>query len=378
MTIWRWIRLTASAAAAVSATACAPTTVPPTARAPQESPAVVERSAILPAPTPDAPQVRIEAAIEHVRRRELLTTHGFWTVFHGILGLGLTAELRDPLTGTRTNAVDYIFRGGALRGLEFLPMPHGLDVRTGPMFVGQGHQDQFVAEMAQWGMSPDRPVRVLGREYAFRDFIHHTQMRARVTANQELGWAVLVIGQYLGLDAAWTNAAGERLTVEDLVRYELDQPMDTAPCGGTHRLFGLSWVYHLHLRRGGRTNGVWQAVADRTAQHRDEARKYQNADGSLSTNFFRGPGGDADDGLRLNTTGHMLEWLALALSDAELREPWVQDAASTLALMILDQRDAPVEGGSLYHAVHGLIIYRDRVWGRPSPAIPLPPTSGPD
>jgi hypothetical protein len=333
---------------------------------------------VLPVPTPAGPRSRIEAAIEHVRRRELLTTNGFWTVFHGILGLGPSVALRNPDTGQRVNAVDYICGGGALRGLEFIPTPYGLDVRTGPLFVGQGHQDQFVAEMAQWGMPADRAFTVHAKPYAFRDFVRHTQMRARVTAGQELGWAVLVIGQYLGPDAAWTNGLGERLTVADLVRYELDQPMDTAACGGTHRLFGLSWVYHLHRQRGGRDEGVWRDVVTRTEQCRDLARKYQNPDGALSTDFFRGPGNAPDPQLRINTTGHVLEWLALALPDDELKAPWVEGAASALALTILDQRDSPIEGGSLYHAVHGLLIYHARVYDRSALGprglpVPLPP-----
>src|SRR4029077_20081723 len=37
---------------------------------------------------PDAFKDRIDAALDHVRHRDLLTSHGFWTIFHGILGMG--------------------------------------------------------------------------------------------------------------------------------------------------------------------------------------------------------------------------------------------------------------------------------------------------
>jgi hypothetical protein len=81
--------------------------------------------------------------------------------------------------------------------------------------------------------------------------------------------------------------------------------------------------------------------------------------------------------LRINTTGHVLEWLALALPDDELRAGWVQDAVGALALMILDSGGAAIEGGSLYHAAHGLHIYWTRVFGRSGPGektvLPLPP-----
>jgi hypothetical protein len=78
--------------------------------------------------------------------------------------------------------------------------------------------------------------------------------------------------------------------------------------------------------------------------------------------FFKGPGNAEDKQRRINTTGHTLEWLALALPDDQLQEAWVQNAASALSLMILDLQSDPIEGGSLYHAVHGLLLYYARVY----------------
>jgi hypothetical protein len=347
----------------------APTAAAP-APAPLPPPRLTEANAGL--------KERLQAAIRNVRQRDLLVSNSFWTIFHGILGVGSDATLLDPDSGLRVNAIDYIRRGGSIRGLKFLPTPTGLDVRTGPQFVGQGHQDQFVAEMAQWGMPLDATFQVDGKQYTFADFIRHAKARASVSSDQELSWAVLILGQYVGTDIRWTNGNGEELKFEDLVRYELNQPIDTAACGGTHRLFGLSWVYHLHLQKGGATTGVWKDVADNVKHYQQLARKYQNPDGSLSTSYLNGPGDARDMQARIGTTGHVLEWLALSLSDEELRSPWVQQATSALSVMILDSQGSPVEGGSLYHAAHGLQIYHDRVFGpveagHPRPLIPRPP-----
>jgi hypothetical protein len=371
------ITLPAVAAAALGLATCAPVDQPATTRE-----TATRTADARPASPPVTPagglRGRVEAAVQHVRRRSLLTTNGFWTVFHGILGLGPSVRLLDPTTGGSMNALDYVARGGELRGLRFIPTEDGVDVQTGPMFVGQGHQDQFVAEMAQWGMPADRTFLINGRQYTFMDFVRHTQMRARVTADQELSWAALVLGQYLGTDIAWTNRAGERLCFEDVVSYELNAPVETAACGGTHRLFGLTWVYHLHLRHGGKTTGVWQGVADKAGRYQRLARRWQNADGSFSTSFFREPGDARDRQVRMNTTGHIVEWLALSLPDAELKRAWVEDAVNALALMILEVQDSPMEGGTLYHAVHGLLIYYARVYGPEklgpnAPPVPLPP-----
>jgi hypothetical protein len=360
---------------------CAPPAVPqPNANSADgtEAESTTEQLTMAPKPLSAGSGQRILAAIHNVRDRDILTTYGFWTVFHGILGMGFSTELRDVQTGKKVNAIDYIADGGEMRGLQFIQTKHGLDVQMGPVMVGQGHQDQFVAEMAQWNMPADRKFIVFGREYTFMDFVRHTQMRARVNSEQELGWAIVIIGQYLGTDISWTNAHGEQLTYEDLLRYEVNVNLDGAACGGTHSLFGLTWALHLHLRAGGKVEGIWKDIADKIAKHKALARDYQHQDGSFSTDFFRGPANANDRMLRINTTGHTLEWLALALSDDEIKKPWVQDAANALSLMILDLQDAPIEGGSLYHAVHGLILYYARVHGTEElgplkPFMVLPP-----
>jgi hypothetical protein len=372
---WLWL---AVSVAALSVLACVPggSPVESAREAPAQLPAPSPAEATRALSLPGGPRARVEAAIENVRNRELTTANGFWTVFHGILGLGPGVMLRksDSKTGEKVNALDYICKGGELRGLRILPTRHGLDVPWPngpqgvniPQGVGQGHQDQFVAEMGQWGMPPDRKFVVDGKTYTFMDFVNHSQMRARLNANQELSWAILLIAQYKGLDASWTNTEGEALRLEDLVRYEADASVEQAPCGGTHRLFGLSWVYHMHLQQGGKTEGVWKDIADKTAKYRDRARKYQNADGSFSTKYFDGPEKSPNKQAQISTSGHILEWLALALTDQELRQQWVQDAANAVSLMILDLQDQSIDGGALYHAVHGLQIYHARAFGRSS------------
>ncbi|MFO0846247.1 MAG: hypothetical protein U0797_28355 [Gemmataceae bacterium] len=334
-------------------------------------------------PLPEVPQSlqkRLEAAVNNIRARNLTFNNGFWTIFHGILGLGPGLELVDPKTKERVKALDHISQGHTLKGLVFKPKLKGVlgvEVVSTQDGLGQGHQDQFIAEMAQWSMPADRKFRIDDKEYTFLDFVNFSQGNASVNKSQELSWTIIVVGQYKGLDVEWKNLAGEKLHFDDIVRYELNQSVENAACGGTHRLFGLSWVYHMHLGKGGKAEGVWQGVADKTAKYRELAKKFQNPDGTFSTNFFKGPGNDKDKNLRINTTGHILEWLALALSDEELRQPWVQEAVSALCLQILDLQGAAIDGGGMYHAVHGLLIYYARVFDRkfcpPELMVPLPP-----
>src|SRR5579864_2161147 len=108
-------------------------------------------------------QKRIKACLDHVASRQLEVSHPFWTVFHGILGQGFETKLLDRATGKSVNAIDYICKGGKIDGMEFIPTQDGLDVLITPgTGRGQGHQDQFVAEMIQWGMPGDKEFLVNG------------------------------------------------------------------------------------------------------------------------------------------------------------------------------------------------------------------------
>ena len=56
--------------------------------------------------------------------------------------------------------------------------------------------------------------------------------------------------------------------------------------------------------------------------------------------------------------------------------------ANRLTMMFLEIADSPMEGGTLYHAAHGLLIYYSRVYGGEklgpmNPPVPLPPGSKP-
>jgi hypothetical protein len=368
------------------------------------APPATSPSASLPRPLPSAQvpvtaradnglRSRIEQAINVVRARELEASHGFWTIFHGIVGLGPDVMMLDRKSGRRIKALDAIRSGTAdMPGLKFEDRgAEGVDVLNATdadRFFAQGHQDQFVAEMAQWGVPLELEFRIGGVTRQFRDFVRYTKLRASIKQKQELGWAILILAEYEGTTLSWTNKYGEALTFEDLIRYEAESPMDAEEsvrlgqlplaCGGTHRLFGLSWSLHVHLQRGGKVEGVWKLVQDKTDHWARTAKQLQNPDGSFSTNWFTSRGNAADRGGRLTTTGHTFEWLALALPDEELKAPWMEEAARYLATLILEMQHEAVEGGALYHAIHGLLIYYARVWGPEGlgdnvPYLRLPP-----
>ena len=106
----------------------------------------------------------------------------------------------------------------------------------------------------------------------------------------------------------------------------------------------------------------------------------QKADGTFSMNYFEtekpppegAPPIDTTE-TQISTTGHIVEWLALAMTDEELRAPWMQNAVNGLVMQILDMGHKSIDGGALYHAAHGLYLYHERVFGTPAEYLALPP-----
>src|SRR5205807_1025477 len=138
------------------------------------------------------------------------------------------AMILDPTTKKRIKAIDYIADGGDVNGLEFVPTPDGVEVVTRPGSITyQGHQDQFVAEMAEWDLPRDKKFMVDGKEYTFDDFIRQSRAHASLTTKSfqgldplELTWTIVIVSKYYGPDYRCTNNRGEKLPVADMANYE--------------------------------------------------------------------------------------------------------------------------------------------------------------
>jgi hypothetical protein len=109
--------------------------------------------------------------------------------------------------------------------------------------------------------------------------------------------------------------------------------------------------------------GTWRKAQQKIKESIEKARSFQEPDGSFSTNFFERPGTNPDIEKRIHATGHTLEFIVLASSDRELNDPWIARAAMNLTDLLEQTQGEPLECGALYHAVHGLQLYRNRRFG---------------
>ena len=325
-------------------------------------------------PTPGTLCDRIDAVLRHAENRRLLdaSIHGAWQTVHGILAFGP----RFPIShdGEVSPALDYLLGGGRITGWVVRPGDPGvIAVIDEGSTMGQGHPDQWLGYLSQCGVAEGElglvgglplatKITAGGRDYTLADLL--AQARHDIRPGQECSWTLMALSAYLPPDATWEAGDGRRWTTEDVVRMEAESDIFGAACGGAHRLYGLAAAvaaYQAVHPEPPPPDSGWAAAEEVLADCVDRARRFQQPDGSFSVHFFERPSRSPDVFATLGATGHIFEVLALVLNDESLAAPWVTRAAERLVTLLERTADLDVECGALYHAAHGLALYRRRV-----------------
>jgi hypothetical protein len=328
--------------------------------------------------SPDELQKELDEVIDFTHHNRRLNTqdHAAWQILHGIVAYESDFVIRHG--DDDVNAIQYLMDGGRLKGWEMEPgdmIP--LTGRRGLRAIvqagskeGQGHYDQWLGYLSQSGLLPEAKIRVGANEFTIADYMAQIEWDVPRNPTREYSWTLMAMSAYRPTDYTWTASDGKTWSVEQLVDIEVDNGFDGAACGGAHRLTGLTMILNQRLAEGKPLTGGWKKGDDFIRNAIATARKHQNPDGSFSSNYFMRPGASPDLATSLSTTGHTLEFLTYALTDEELREPWIQRAVERLCDMFRATQDYPLECGGLYHSARGLVIYRERMFGPRTYEIP--------
>jgi hypothetical protein len=297
--------------------------------------------------------------------------NGAWQVLHGVLAYGKDFVVQTD-NGPQ-NAVDYLLGGGALDG--FNPRAgdrfgsgsprQGVKAQLQPETkIGQGHRDQWLAVLVQSGVKKSDELKTPDGDFTIQDWIRQTQYDVPLNLETEFSWTLIALTALDPTTTAWLARDGETYDVESLLDSEVQQyRMDarSGACGGTHRLIGIAMALNQRRNEENPVTGVWADAEQVIESAIATAKQNQNPDGSYSTSYFHRTGWTRDLGESLGTTGHVLEFLAIAAPDDVLQQPWVQRSA----LQLCDTLDAcegiDLECGVLYHALHGLAEYEKRI-----------------
>jgi hypothetical protein len=298
------------------------------------------------------------------QRRPLNTAqHTPWEVMHGFIAFGIPTQIRvGGPAGDLVNAIGWSNMGGRCRGQVMLAT--GGDRVVALKGVGvQGHSAQYLAILAQCRVAANSPIVLNQRRFTVVDLIEEEKLSCR--PKTELTFALIGLAHYLPTDATWKSRDGQDWSLPRLVEEEIEQPIRGAPCGGTHRLFGLSYGCQRRLRATGQLDGVYLRADKYVRDYQNfTLTKLQNRDGSFSTEWFKYPADRRDDiDRKVQTTGHILEWLVSSLDQEKLYDHRVVAAAEFLAAALAKEPSREWKLGPLGHALHALNIYQERAWG---------------
>jgi len=305
-------------------------------------------------------QGRIDEALDTVRRRYLTVgVHTPWQIMHGILALGDRMDVRVARGSDRVQALRYLFNPGRFsQQAIFESASHGIRVK--PSSDSQGHPDQFLAILAQKGFPLETVVNLNNGHGTIQEMI--TQAVAETGQHAETSWTIIALCHYLGPEAQWTNQDSRRYSIEGLMDWELRQSVQKGACGGTHRLYALTFALNRYLSLRKPLRGVWRRADEKIRQYVKMAKSFQNNDGSFSSEYFSAPGWTDRFEDRLYAHGHTLEWMAIAVDPNQLTETWLVRAVDFLSTELVSNRRQSIECGALYHAGHALNLYQERRW----------------
>ncbi len=280
-----------------------------------------------------------------------------WGVMHSLIGYGADTDL--IVNGKKANAIGWLSWNGNCRGQQlFYVKNEKLGVRQGPGV--QGHHGQYLAMLAQSRVTTKNSIKVGDQEFTMDDLIEYEQLGCK--PQSELTFKLIALSYYLDSDASWKSSTGQDWDIARLIKEELAQKVIGVACGGTHRMMGFSYAVRMREKEGKPLDGQWGRAKKYVEDYQNYTYRLQNRDGSFSTSWFEGRGAKADIQRRLQTTGHILEWMVFSLQREQLKDPRLVKAVRYLTNLMWRYRNTEWEIGPKGHAIHALALFDQRVF----------------
>lgn len=300
---------------------------------------------------------RVRGCLKHyLDHPETTAERSPWAVMHALLAFGSDYEMIGPKG--RVNAIGWMCHNGLCKTQRiFTPRGNGFVPNVGGGV--QGHQGQFLAILAQCQVPPDYPIQIGDRKFTVQDLVYYEMATCR--ERSELTFKLIGLSYYVDSNKQWRSNDGKVWSVQKLIQEELAQPIVGAACGGTHRLMGYTFAIKQRVLQGQPLEGQYLRAAKFVNEFIDYTWKLQNPDGSFSTNWYESRGNEPKDERKVQTTGHMLEWLMFTIGDEQLQSERVEKAIDFLLKHIDDNKAHRWPIGPRGHATRALALYEKRL-----------------
>jgi len=291
-----------------------------------------------------------------------------WAVMHALLAFGSDYEMIHGQG--RVNAIGWMCHNGTCRTQRIFT-PNGIGFTPNVGGGVQGHEGQFLAILAQSNVPLNYPIQVGSAKFKVEDLVRYEM--ATCKEKSELTFKLIGLSYYLDSNKQWRANDGKVWTISKLIQEEMAQPIVGSACGGVHRLMGLSFSVRQRQLQGQTISGQYARAAKFVRDYVEYTWQLQNPDGSFSTSWYEGRANEPNEERKVQTSGHMLEWLMYTLSDDELKNPRVGKAIDFVLTKIYDKRENKWPIGPRGHATRAVALYQGRtkeILSKPSSSVP--------
>jgi hypothetical protein len=123
---------------------------------------------------------------------------------------------------------------------------------------------------------------------------------------------------------------------------------------------GFSFAVKQRTIQGLPIDGQYARADKFVKEYVEYAWQLQNADGSFSTSWLEGRADEPNEERKVQTTGHILEWILFTVPDAEVNQARVQKSIDFLLTKIYDKKEYKWPIGPRGHATRAVSLYLNR------------------
>lgn len=300
----------------------------------------------------------------YLENPESTSSRSPWAVMHALLAFGGEYELIHGQS--RVNAIGWMCHNGTCRTQRmFTPKGRSFVPNVGGGV--QGHEGQFLAILAQSNVPLDYPIQIGTSHFKVEDLVRFEM--ATCKEKSELTFKLIGLSYYLDSNKQWKANDGKIWSIPKLIQEELAQPVIGSACGGTHRLMGFSFCVRQRQLQNQPINGQYSRAAKFVREYVAYTLQLQNPDGSFSSDWYEGRANDPNEERKVQTSGHMLEWLMFTMTDEEIGQPKIVKGVDFLLSKIYDKRERKWPIGPRGHATRAIALYESRISELKSSAI---------
>ena len=260
-------------------------------------------------------------------------------VEHALRTWHVDAEFQDQRVMSGADMRDFLLDHGRFLlswGPDVEPLledrPTGVYIRWGREKGASVHHDHTLACLSEAGVTLDQPVRTPGRPNTTLKQVIEQAIYDFDLDERETEWSAMGFGLWLPPQKEWVNSHRRRISFDMIARRQMRGHKTYGVCGGTHRVYSLMALVRLDDEFEILSDEVRAEALDYLKTVRDILMVTQFEDGHWPYNWPDGAHAvehpETYDAYRdVISTGHHLEWLAIAPEELHPPREMIEKAA---------------------------------------------------